>query len=178
MSLAPNDVTARARRVRLLLFDVDGVLTDGTVVVGPAGQETKKFSIRDGAALVWAKQSGIEVGLLSGRPSEATTARAAELGIDLVVQGVKKKSDQLTKIIADFNITAEQVGYMGDDIIDLPVLNRVGLGAAPADAAPEVLTRAHWISTRGGGQGAVREFVELILKARGAWEAVLARVQD
>jgi 3-deoxy-D-manno-octulosonate 8-phosphate phosphatase (KDO 8-P phosphatase) len=178
MSLTANDVSARARRVRLLLFDVDGVLTDGTVVIGPAGQETKTFSIRDGAALVWARQAGLEIGLLSGRASEATTIRAAELGIDLVVQGNTNKREEFTKILAARKITAEQVGYMGDDIVDLPVLSRVGLGAAPSDAAPEVLARAHWVSSQAGGRGAAREFIELILKARGNWDAVLTRVQD
>jgi 3-deoxy-D-manno-octulosonate 8-phosphate phosphatase (KDO 8-P phosphatase) len=178
MSLTANDVSARARRVRLLLFDVDGVLTDGTVVIGPAGQETKTFSIRDGAALVWAKQAGLEVGLLSGRRSEATTIRAKELGIDLIVQGSTNKRDDFAKILADRKITAEQVGYMGDDVVDLTVMSRVGLGGAPSDAVPEVLARAHWVSARPGGRGAVREFIELILKARGQWDAVLTRVQD
>src|SRR5580765_2975305 len=147
MSLSANDVSARARRVRLLLFDVDGVLTDGTVVIGPSGQETKTFSIRDGAALVWAQQAGLAVGLLSGRPSDATRIRAAELGIELVVQGATSKRDEFTKILAARKITAEQVSYMGDDIIDLPVISRVGLGAAPSDAVPEVLARAHWVSS-------------------------------
>jgi 3-deoxy-D-manno-octulosonate 8-phosphate phosphatase (KDO 8-P phosphatase) len=178
MRLSAHDVNARARLVRLLLFDVDGVLTDGTVDVGPSRQETKAFSIRDGAALVWAREAGLEVGLLSGRPSDATTARAAELGIALVVQGGATKREEFAKIIAARAITAEQVGYMGDDIVDLPVLSRVGFGAAPSDAAPEVLALAHWVSSHAGGRGAAREFIELILKAQDRWDAVLARVQD
>jgi len=178
MPLPPMDVAARARRLRLLLFDVDGVLTDASVVIGPGGQETKTFSIRDGAALVWARQIGLEVGLLSGRPSPATTARAAELGIELVVQDGGSKRDSFARILADRKITPEQVAYMGDDLADLPVIARAGLAGSPADAAPEVLAKSHWVSTKAGGHGAVREFIELILKARGQWDPFVARQQD
>jgi 3-deoxy-D-manno-octulosonate 8-phosphate phosphatase (KDO 8-P phosphatase) len=178
MPLTPRDVTARARRLRLLLFDVDGVLTDASVVIGAGGHETKTFSIRDGAALVWARQNGLDVGLLSGRPSPATTARAAELGIDLVVQDGANKRDSFAKILADRKFAPEQVAYMGDDLADLPVITRAGFAAVPADAAPEVLARAHWVSTKPGGHGAVREFIELILKARGQWDAIVARQTD
>lgn len=175
MSLPPADVTARARRVRLLLFDVDGVLTDCSVVVGGTGEETKTFSIRDGAALAWARQCGLDVGLLSGRPSDATTRRASELGIELVIQGGPQKRAPFLELLSERRLSAEEVAYMGDDLMDLPVMTRVGLSGAPADAAPEVAARAHWVSSHAGGRGAVREFVELVLRARNQWDELVAR---
>lgn len=167
-------IQARARSLRLLLFDVDGVLTDGSVLIGSDGWEAKPFSIRDGAALVIAQREGLSVGLLSGRPSEATTRRAAELGIELVVQGGADKRPGFEKILADHGLDADSVGYMGDDLLDLPILRRVGLAAAPADAVPEVRDRVHWISRHGGGRGAVREFIELVLQARDRWASIVA----
>jgi len=168
-------VADRARRVRLLLFDVDGVLTDGSVIIGPEGHEAKSFSIRDGAALVWAQRTGLEVGLLSGRPSVATTRRAAELGIQLVVQDAADKRDALARIIEARGLAEADVAFMGDDLLDLPVLTRVGLAAAPADAAEEVRSRVHWVSRQAGGRGAVRELIELVLQARQEWNALVAR---
>ena len=175
MTLPLPDLTARARRVRLLLFDVDGVLTDCAVVMGPDGHEAKTFSIRDGAALVWARQCGLEVGLLSGRPSEATARRAAELGIDLVLQSAGNKRDPFLELISGRGLAVEEVAYMGDDLADLPIVTRAGLAAAPADAAPEVAARAHWVSRYPGGRGAVREFIELVLRARDQWDGLVAR---
>ncbi len=175
MTLPLPDLTARARRVRLLLFDVDGVLTDCSLTVSSEGHETKTFFIRDGAALVWARQCGLEVGLLSGRASEATARRARELGIDLVLQGGPDKRAPFLSLLADRGLDAEDVGYMGDDLADLPVMARAGLAASPADAAPEVIARAHWVSGRPGGRGAVREFIEFVLRARGEWDGLVAR---
>ena len=174
MRLPLPDLTTRARRVRLLLFDVDGVLTDCSVTVSDR-DETKTFSIRDGAALVWARECGLEIGLLSGRPSPATTRRAAELGIELVIQSGGGKREPFLRLLADRGLAADDVAYMGDDLADLAVLTRAGLAAAPADAAPEVAARAHWVSASRGGHGAVREFIELVLRARGDWDAVVAR---
>src|SRR4029453_10141471 len=125
--------------------------------------ETKTFSVRDGAALQWAKQSGLEVGFLSGRPSEATNRRARELGIDLVVQSGVPKKESFQGLITSRGITADEVAYMGDDLSDLGVIAQSGLSAAPADAAPDVTARAHWVSSHPGGRGAVREFVEVVL---------------
>lgn len=177
MGLKPEEVAERARRVRLLLFDVDGVLTDASVVISGGGRETKTFSVRDGAAIGWARQSGLDVGILSGRPSEATTTRAAELGIELVIQEGPNKRDAFVRMLSDRAIDATEVAYMGDDLVDLPVLSRAGLAAAPADAVPEVAAEAHWVSTKPGGRGAVREFIELVLKARGDWAPLLARLR-
>jgi len=157
----------------MLLLDVDGVLTDGSVLVQDAGAESKMFFIRDGSALIWARREGLEVGLLSGRASNATSRRAAELGIPLVVQGVTDKASAYAEILQAHGMTDEEVGYMGDDLLDLPLLTRVGLSGAPADAVPEVRTRVHWVSVCPGGRGAVREFIELILKARGRWTSLV-----
>ena len=175
MAISLDEVEARARQIRLLLLDVDGVLTDGLIVLAADGDEAKSFSIRDGAALVWAKRAGLQVGFLSGRPSEATSRRARELGIDLVVQEGPDKGPAFARILEQHGLVDEQVAYMGDDLLDLPVLRRAGLSAAPADAAPEVLARVHWVSRKPGGRGAVRELVELLLHARQEWDALLNR---
>jgi 3-deoxy-D-manno-octulosonate 8-phosphate phosphatase (KDO 8-P phosphatase) len=178
MALTATDLAARAARVRMLLLDVDGVLTDGSVLIEGGGREAKSFSIRDGAAIVWARRAGLEVALLSGRPSEATTRRAAELGIETVIQHGPEKRQPFLSLLADHGMTADEVAYMGDDLLDLPVLTRVGLAGAPADAVDDVLARVHWVSTRRGGRGAVREFVELLLRSKDAWEPLVARYLD
>jgi 3-deoxy-D-manno-octulosonate 8-phosphate phosphatase (KDO 8-P phosphatase) len=174
MSLSPDAIADRARQVRLLLLDVDGVLTDGTVDIDYTAGESKRFYIRDGAALVWARQAGIEIGLLSGRASGATTRRAEELGIQLVSQGGVDKGSEYRRILDSQGLTDAAVAYMGDDLLDLPVLVRAGLSGAPADAAPEVIGRVHWVSAFPGGRGAVREFVEMILRARNRWDSLVS----
>jgi len=160
--------------IKLLLFDVDGVLTDGTILIHGDGSESKPFNIRDGAGLVWAQRAGLSVGLLSARLADATTIRAAQLGITTVVQGAADKLAAYEQILKDAGLTDAQVGYMGDDLQDLPVLRRAGFSAAPADAAPEVRAAVHWVSASGGGHGAARECVEHVLRAQGLWRAVVA----
>jgi 3-deoxy-D-manno-octulosonate 8-phosphate phosphatase (KDO 8-P phosphatase) len=160
--------------IKLLLFDVDGVLTDGTILIHGDGSESKPFNIRDGAGLVWAQRAGLSVGLLSARLADATTIRAAQLGITTVVQGAADKLAGYEQILKDAGLTDAQVGYMGDDLQDLPVLRRAGFSAAPADAAPEVRAAVHWVSASGGGRGAARECVEHVLRAQGLWRAVVA----
>ncbi|MEO6212190.1 MAG: HAD family hydrolase [Vicinamibacterales bacterium] len=164
----------RARRIRLVLLDVDGVLTDGTIVIHADGEESKGFNIKDGAAIVWTLSAGLNVGLLSARESRATTARARQLGITLVRQGAGSKGSAFTRIVAELNLADEEVAYMGDDLVDLAVMRRAGLAAAPADAAAEALDAAHWVSCQRGGHGAVRELLEVILKAQDRWSAVVA----
>ena len=166
-------VQAKASRVRLLLFDVDGVLTTGEVIMHADGSESKGFHIRDGAAIVWAQRAGLTVGLLSARSSGATAHRAAQLAVRIVEQGVKSKIAAYEQIIRDAKVDDRDVAYMGDDLLDLQVLARVGLSAAPADAAPEVRERVDWVSTVAGGRGAVRELVELVLRAQERWDDVL-----
>ena len=166
-------VQAKASAVRLLLFDVDGVLTDGAVLMHADGSESKSFHIRDGAALVWAQRAGLSVGFLSARTSGATAQRAAQLGIRIVSQGVAHKADAYEAICQQAGLEDSAVAFMGDDLLDLPVLSRVGLSAAPADAAPEVLASVDWVSSSGGGRGAERELIELVLRAQGRWNDVV-----
>ena len=163
----------RAAAIRLLLFDVDGVLTDGVVVMHADGSEAKGFHIRDGAAMVWAQRVGLTIGLLSARSSGATTQRAAQLAIRLVVQGVPNKLEAYERILRDTGLQDAAVAYMGDDLLDLPVLARAGLSAAPADAAPEVRARVGWVSAAAGGRGAVREFIEMVLRAQNRWDGIV-----
>jgi 3-deoxy-D-manno-octulosonate 8-phosphate phosphatase (KDO 8-P phosphatase) len=173
MAPSPEELHARARRLRLILLDVDGVLTDGTVSIHSAGGESKSFHIRDGAAIVWASREDLEIGLLSGRPSEATSRRAAELGIKLVFQAGPDKVRGYRDILTARNYEEDQVAYMADDLLDLAVLGRVGLSAAPADAADEVRARVHWVSAYPGGRGAVRELIEFVLRAQGKWDRIV-----
>ena len=164
---------ARAARVKLLLFDVDGVLTDGRVIVHADGTESKSFFIRDGIAMVWAERVGLRVGLLSARHSPTTPHRAAQLGITLVYQGVARKLEAYERILAEVRVSDAEVAYMGDDVVDLAVLGRVGFSAAPADAVQEVRSRVHWTSAQRAGEGAARELIELILRAQNRWEPIV-----
>ena len=169
---------SKAAATRLILFDVDGVLTDGRVIVHADGSESKSFAIRDGIAVVWAQRSNVKVGLLSARYSATTPHRAAQLGITLIHQGVSSKIEAYERILAAEHLTDENVAYMADDIVDLGVLSRVGFSCAPADAVPEVRSRVDWVSRFNGGDGAARELVELILRAQGAWDAVVASYES
>ena len=169
-------LAARCRRLRLVLSDVDGVLTDGTVLLLPGGGEAKAFHIRDGLGIVLARRAGLRVGLLSGRSSDAVTRRAGELGIEVVRQGVSDKAAVLREIVAAEGIAAHEVAYMGDDVNDLPVMTEVGLSAAPADAPLEVRAQAFMVTDARGGRGCFREFVEAILRARGDWDRLVAGV--
>jgi len=167
-------IDERARRIRLLLFDVDGVLTDGVIVMHADGSESKGFHIKDGAAIVWAQRAGLPVGLLSARTSGATTHRAAQLAIRIVHQGVASKLSAFEQVLKSSGLAEDAVSYMGDDLLDLPVLDRAGLAAAPADAAQEVRQAVHWVSAARGGRGAVRDLIELVLRAQGRWDGIVA----
>jgi 3-deoxy-D-manno-octulosonate 8-phosphate phosphatase (KDO 8-P phosphatase) len=167
-------IQEQASRIRLILFDVDGVLTDGTLLVHADGSESKVFDIKDGTGIVWAQRLGVTVGFLSARSSAATAQRATQLGITLLHQGVAAKLDTYEQIADSLMLEDDEVAYMGDDVLDLPVLARVGLAAAPADAAEDVLSRVHWVAKANGGAGAARELIELILRAQGLWDTVLA----
>lgn len=167
-------IESKAARIKLILFDVDGVLTDGKILLHADGNESKTFDIKDGTGIVWALKQGLIVGFLSARSSLATSQRAAQLGVTLVHQGVKSKLDTYEQIVDTLILDDEQAAYMGDDLLDLPVLARVGLATAPADAAAEVRGRVHWVSAANGGSGAARELIEMILRAQGRWDAILA----
>ena len=171
--MPPLTTESRASRVRLLLFDVDGVLTDGKIILHHDGTESKRFDIKDGTGIVWAHRAGLVTGLLSARQSAATAQRAAQLAIRIVYQHAQTKLDAYEQILREHQFADDEVAYMGDDLLDLPVLGRVGLSAAPADAADEVRRRVHWVSRARGGDGAVRELVEAVLRAQNRWESLL-----
>jgi 3-deoxy-D-manno-octulosonate 8-phosphate phosphatase (KDO 8-P phosphatase) len=168
------EVLTRAARIRLLLFDVDGVLTDGKVLIHGDGTESKVFDIKDGISMVWAQRAGLTVGLLSARTSASTARRAEQLGISVVHQGVASKLDTYQQIVGNLGVDDMEVAYMGDDIVDLAVLERVGLSSAPADAVEEVRSRVHWVSWKNGGDGAARELIETILRSQGRWDNIVA----
>jgi 3-deoxy-D-manno-octulosonate 8-phosphate phosphatase (KDO 8-P phosphatase) len=167
-------LAARCRTLRMILTDVDGVMTDGSVLLLPDGGEAKAFHIRDGLALVMARRAGLRTGLLSGRASTTVERRAAELGMAVVRQGVADKATAFREILAEQGLAAHEVAYMGDDVNDLAVLREAGLSAAPADAPLEVRLEALMVTEALGGQGCLREFVEAILRARGEWEKAVA----
>ena len=167
-----KDWKKRAQAIRLLLLDVDGVLTDGRIVYDGRGQELKSFDIKDGQGIKLLQQAGLKVGILSGRKSSAVNLRARELGIDLLLQKALDKAKAMEKIIRKGNIRAEQICFVGDDLVDLPVFSWVGFAVAVADSVKEVKENAHYITHCPGGRGAVREVCELILKVQGKWEAV------
>jgi 3-deoxy-D-manno-octulosonate 8-phosphate phosphatase (KDO 8-P phosphatase) len=163
-------VTARAAaRIRLLVLDVDGVLTDGGLYYTPSGEHTKRFHVHDGLAMVEARRAGLRLAVVSGRKSSAVARRLAELGVAEVHQGVRDKCAVLTDLMARFGLGRAQVAVMGDDLNDLPSMRQAGLALAPHNAAREVRKSAHWVSRRAGGEGAVREALELLLRARHAW---------
>lgn len=172
-------VLKRAKKIRLILLDVDGVLTDGSLYYGAEGEAIKRFYVRDGSAIVWLQRSGIEVAIISGGNSPQVDARARGLGIKTVIQGALKKLPAFEEFLKDRpDLTPAEIAFMGDDLIDLPVLRRVGLSLAPSDAYPEVRRSVHWVSQAAGGNGAVREAGELLLKAQGKWEAVTALYRE
>ena len=171
MPLPQPELLQRARSVEALVLDVDGVLTDASLVYGPRGEEFKAFSARDGFAVRLAQSEGIAVAILSGRPSPAVQARLADLGVppDRVVLGSRDKRADISLLAARIGAPLERVGFMGDDIPDLPALAAVGLATCPADAADEVKLRCHYVAADPGGRGAVRDLVRLVLEARGRW---------
>jgi len=169
-----RDVLARAAKIKLALFDVDGVLTDGRVILG-ASDEYKCFDIKDGHGLRMLSRHGIEVGIITGRSSRAVERRAEELGIKHLYQGCKEKLPFFRELLARLELSPEQTAYMGDDFMDLPVMLQAGLAAAVGDAHALVKQQAHWTAPSGGGRGAARELAELLVFAQGGYDAEVAR---
>ncbi|HEU5394240.1 MAG TPA: HAD hydrolase family protein [Candidatus Methylomirabilis sp.] len=165
----------RAAPIRLLVMDVDGVLTDGTIVCGPDGQEWKAFHVQDGFAITAGQRAGLRMALISGRTSGAVARRAAELGLAEVHQGTRDKVATYEGLLRRHGLTDAVAAFIGDDLVDLPLLRRAGLAVAVADAVPEVRAAAHYVTTAAGGRGAVREVIRLILEAQGRWTEVLHR---
>jgi 3-deoxy-D-manno-octulosonate 8-phosphate phosphatase (KDO 8-P phosphatase) len=175
------EIAERASKIKMLLMDVDGVLTDGRLYnvpdAGGAMAETKGFDSQDGIALQWLFSLGIKTGVISGRISPATAERARQTRMAYVYQGHTEKIPILEEILADAKIPAEEVAYIGDDLTDVVIMHRVGFAVATANARSEVKARAHYTTTVAGGSGAVREVIELILQAQGLWEKILAKYE-
>ncbi len=161
--------------IQMLVLDVDGVLTDGTIVVNGDGSESKAFSALDGHGIRMWKRAGLKVAFLSGRMSEPTKCRAEQLEVDHCLQGCLDKLPALEKLLQQLGLLPSQVAYIGDDIMDLPVIRHVGLGVAVANAVDEVKQQADYVTTRPGGSGAVREAIEYILKKTGRWPELMKR---
>jgi 3-deoxy-D-manno-octulosonate 8-phosphate phosphatase (KDO 8-P phosphatase) len=166
------DLTARCAGIELLAVDVDGVLTDGAIVIDDRGVESKNFHVRDGMAYSLWHRAGKVSAILSGRRAEVVERRATELKIGHVAQGLAEKEESFRTLLNQLGLDPRQVCFVGDDLVDLPVLRAVGLAACPADAVTEVLQAAHLVTAARGGRGAVREVVEVILKAQGLWHGL------
>ena len=158
-----------------MLFDVDGVLTDGTLLYGPSGEELKAFSAHDGHGLKMLAASGVACGLLSGRSSPAVTRRAAELGIQIVLQGIDDKLAAFQELLKKQNLQVKQVGFMGDELVDLAVLKRCGFACAPREAPEAVRSRVHYVAGAPAGRGAVREVCELLMRAQGTFDKAVGK---
>ena len=161
--------------IKLLLLDVDGVLTDGSITYSDSGEQTKTFHSRDGLGLRLLMDAGVRVGIITGRVSKALGYRCENLGITILYDGIKNKSEALEKIIHQTGIPADHIAFAGDDLIDLPVMKKVGISFCVSDAPEEVKQHAHFVTIREGGRGAVREICETILKARGVWKTIMDR---
>jgi len=180
--MSRNNLLKRAKNIRTILLDVDGVLTDGGIIFSAPNAtknkkviiETKKFSVRDGTGIRLALKEGFKVGFITGRSSRVVAERAKDLGVKIVVQGAHDKAKAFSKVLKKIKEKPQNIAYIGDDIQDLPILKKVGLSACPKDAHDEVKQRCHFISAKPGGSGAARELIELILKAQGRWERILS----
>lgn len=160
------------RQIKLLLLDVDGVLTDGRIVYGTDGCEIKAFDVKDGHGLKLIQRAGIQVGIITGRESNIVVRRAAELGINLVYQAAKDKKTPFYEILKKLSLQPSEVAYVGDDLVDLPILKEVGFSATVADAVEDIKPHVDMITSRRGGRGAVREVCDYLLKQSGRWEEV------
>lgn len=173
--LADASLVARARRIRMVLLDVDGVLTDGTLRYGERGDLEREFHVRDGSALKLLQHAGLLAGIITGRQAESITLRARDLGLAECLQGRRLKEPAWDEILERRGLHDDEVAYMGDDFLDLMLLRRAGLPSVPADASTEARGSAAWISSAAGGRGAVRELVEFILRAQETWDAAIER---
>lgn len=163
-------IIEKSKKIKLLILDVDGVMTDGSIILDNEGNEFKSFHVRDGHGIKMIGKAGIKTGLITGRRSKVVDIRAKELGITDVFQKVYKKSEVYKKILKKYNYKDENVAFMGDDIVDIELLKRAGLSAVPADADEEAKKHADMVMNTDGGRGAVREFTDLILKSAGLWQ--------
>ena len=172
---ATPDIVERARRIKLLILDCDGVLTDGRIIMLPDSDETKAFDVKDGHGIVMAQRAGLRIAIISGRKSSVVRARATELGVTHLYEMAWVKTEPYEKLLAEDGLTDEEVCYVGDDVVDIPLLRRAGLGVAVADAVEETKKHSHIVTERVGGRGAVREVIEFILKAQDKWDEAMIR---
>jgi 3-deoxy-D-manno-octulosonate 8-phosphate phosphatase (KDO 8-P phosphatase) len=170
-----QDILERAARIRLAVFDVDGVLTDGSLYLGDDGQEYKAFHSRDGQGMVMLMETGVHLAVISGRSSEVVRKRMESLGIVHVYQGQREKLPAYEELRGRLGLDDTEVAYAGDDLVDLPIMRRVGLAVAVGDAHPAVRRHAHWCTQAHGGRGAARELCELIMEAQGTLDASIGR---
>lgn len=176
MTVTDNtDVLTRASQVRMMIFDVDGVLTDGGLLFGADGEALKRFNVLDGLGIKLLQQAGIATAIISARTSAIVSRRASDLGIAHIVQGAHDKYAAFLALLAQTNLTADVCGFIGDDIIDLPILSRAGFAVSVPNGHHEVRSRVHYVTQAGGGQGAAREVCDLILRAQGKYDAALAQ---
>jgi 3-deoxy-D-manno-octulosonate 8-phosphate phosphatase (KDO 8-P phosphatase) len=169
------DLSRRAAGIECVLTDVDGVLTDGTITLLGDTEELKQFHVWDGSGIKYAQRAGLRIGFVTGRRSDAVARRAAELGVEDLHMGAIRKLPVLEAIQSRHGLQLPQIAYIGDDLIDLPILTRVGLAAAVPQAHEEVLSRVHYVTAAAAGRGALRELIEIILKARGDWDSIMER---
>ncbi len=172
------DRTERARRVKMLIMDVDGTLTDGSVFVLPDGEEVKSYNVKDGLGILLAHLAGLKTGIITGKTSKALEKRAEKLRVGEVHQGILDKRPALEEILRRHQLQPDDIAYIGDDLGDLEVMKMVGLAAAVADAHPEVKRHAHFVCRQKGGRGAVREFIEFILAAQDKWTTLEKKVKE
>lgn len=170
-----QDIQERAARIRLVIFDVDGVLTDGSLYLGDDGQEYKAFHSRDGLGMTLLQETGVRLAVITGRTSKVVQLRMENLGISEIYQGYRDKLPAYEELKRRLSLTDEVIAYVGDDVVDLPIMRQVGLAVAVGDAHPRVQQHAHWHTRAGGGQGAAREVCELILDAQGTLERAMSR---
>jgi 3-deoxy-D-manno-octulosonate 8-phosphate phosphatase (KDO 8-P phosphatase) len=168
---------SKLKRIKLLLLDVDGVLTDGGIIYNDNGVETKIFNVKDGLGIKMLMEAGIQVGIVTGRSSKALYHRCTDLGISLIFDGMHEKTSVLELILEQTRIQAEEIAFVGDDLIDVPLLREVGLAIAVADAHEIVIENADMVISKEGGHAAVREVCEVILKAQGLWQNILKKFQ-
>jgi YrbI family 3-deoxy-D-manno-octulosonate 8-phosphate phosphatase len=166
------------KKIRLVIFDVDGVLTDGSITFAGRDLEIKSFNVRDGHGIKIAKRCGIEVAMVTGRTSEVVPRRADDLGISLVYQGIWDKKPVLTELVNNLKLQFDEVAVMGDDVVDIPLMRRVGLSFTVPEAPEEVLRAADFVTRHSGGRGAAREMIEMILTAQGKWHSALVRYYE
>lgn len=165
----------KLKKIKLLLLDVDGVLTDGKIIIDDNGTESKAFNVRDGHGLKMLKRTDVQVGIITGRKSHVVEHRAKELGIEILYQGVRNKLEPYEEILNNLSLSDEQIAYVGDDIVDLPVMRRVGASFTVGDASVDVKKYADYTLSFGGGNGAVREVCELILRSQDNWRELTSR---